>query len=341
MTDWRLRLLDLSGVVVADPADFVSLGASWDLDGPGALEVTLTESHMVWQPQAWWLAGRRRVVLLRDGVPVWQGHVLGLDESRSPQGTRYRARALGVAAALADRVVLGDLSRFDTVATTIAWDLIQHAQSQPDGNLGITLGTVSGTAPLLTRHYCDGDGIAQAIEELASRDPGGFDWEVDAGLRWNAWVGGRGADKTATVSFGPADVSVWEATDETHDLATYAHGIGSDPDGPCGPAVVTRAGALASTYVRRDAVVERDTSNLGELAAAADHELAIRARARRRLVVTVHEAADPKNLAALELGDRVTVQLTDGSQAMRLLRRELTLEPTVFATWQLTFEAAV
>lgn len=336
---YAIDLYDLTGALVLQDANFESAAARWDLDGPGSLEVSIHGAHI--SPEPLWLPGRRRVVLRDGSTPIWGGHLLGLSsEGSSGRAYRYSARALGYAGALDGRVVLGDFSRTSTAATTVAWDLIQHAQAQPNGNLGITLGTISGTAPAVTRHYCDGDVIGDAIDELASKEPGGFDWEIAADLKFNAWVGGRGTDKTGTVTLTDADVQEWRVEEEASDLATYAHAFGMADD-PCGPPVVTSSSSLASTHVRRDAVVEIESRTTTELQAAADNELTTRSRARRRLRVAVREQDDAKNLRSLALGDRITVVLDavhGGSQAMRLVRRSVTVESADLAWWELEFE---
>lgn len=340
MPSYTLVLYDLAGVLVADGAPFIRTTARWELDGPGSLEVDLRED----QVGSTWVPGQRRVVLRRDAAPIWGGWLLGLEATfDADRGAAYTARCLGHAAPLAHRVVLGDFSRTDTVATQIAWDLISHAQAQPNGNLGITLGTVVGTAPTLTRHYCDGDRIGEAIDELASREPGGFDWEVDAQRAWNAWVGGRGTNKQSTVSFGSGDVQEMRIVWDGAELPTYAHALGSDPDGPCGQPLVTRYSALAGSLLRMDAVVDADTASSGELTARADHELLLASRARLRVAVTLEERTDVRGLSSLELGDVVTAVLPaafGGSQAVRVIAKQVSLEPPDFGHWSVELEGA-
>jgi hypothetical protein len=336
---YSLRLFDLAGGVVASSAPFASASASWELDGPGSLEVSLRQGDV--EPGDVWLPDARRIELRRDGTPVWGGWLLGLDmTAQAGAGTTYTARALGYAALLESRVVLGDFSRVNVVATTIAWDLVQHAQSQPNGDLGISLGTVSGTAPALTRHYCDTDNILEAIDELASRSPGGFDWEVDAARKLNMWVGGRGTNRAGQVTFGRDDVREMKVAYDPSGLATYVHAVGRDPDGPCGPPIVTRQGALASSRPRRDAVIEAEDD---DLAARANHELAARGRSRLRIEVTLEESRDAKGLVGLELGDVVTCALPSvygGSVPVRLISRAASLESRRIHFWTLVFEVS-
>ncbi len=335
---YDLALHDLAGAPVAAPAPFASATARWELDGPGALEVTLRETQL--DP---WLPGQRRVELRRDGVPIWGGWLLGLDASfEADEGAAYTAHALGYAALLAHRFVLDDLVYSGVATTTIAWNLIQHVQAQPNGSLGITLGTITGTPPVVSRRYCAPQNLLEAIDELASRDPGGFDWEVDAGRCFNAWVGGRGVDRSATVTFAPSQARETKLTWDGEELATYAIAVPPDEGSPCAPPPVVRAGALASTYLRQDVVVDAEDPASTELAARADHELQVSGRARLRLEATYSETRAPQ-IDSLELGDVATAQLPPvfgGNVKVRLIARELSLEPRTTNFWTLELEAA-
>ena len=334
---YSLALFDLAGAPVADPAPFASATARWELDGPGSLEVTLREA----QASPAWLAGRRRVELRRDGVPVWGGWLLGLEASFDPdEGASWTARALGYAAPLERRFVLSDLVFEATPATTIAWQLVQHVQSQPDGDLGITLGTVVGTAPSLTRRYCAPVNLLEAIDELASREPGGFDWEVDARRRLNMWVGGRGTDRRASVSFGPGDLRETRVGEDRAELATYATAVPPD-EGPCSPPPLTRAGPIASGHLRQDVLVDAEDGAAAELEARADHEAKVASRSRLRLEGTYEEGRAPAGFASLELGDTVTARLPQvfgGDTAVRLISRGLSLESRAVHFWSVEFE---
>lgn len=333
---YSIRLYDLAGNLVASPAPFASATARWDLDGPGSLEVTLREAQA-----GGWVPGQRRVELLHGANLVWGGWLLGLEASwEAGRGVGYAARCLGHAAPLERRFVLADLVYQVTPSTTIAWNLIQHAQSQPNGNLGISLGTVSGSPPTLTRRYCAPRNILEAIEELASRDPGGFDWEIDAARRFNAWVGGRGTDRSATVSFSPSQARETRISWDGSELHTYATAVPPE-EGPCAPAPVTRASSLATTYVRQDVVVDAESSDASELAALADHELAISGRARLRLEVVYEETHAPQ-IHSLELGDQAMAQLPavfGGSVKVRLISRQVSLEDRGVHFWTLELEA--
>ncbi len=293
----ELRAIAASTPLVAS-APFVRATLERTVDGPGALEVTLRPDQL-----EGWVPGLREVRVLRDDTPIWGGYLTGLTrQTRRGSEEHVEARCVGYSDILRYRHVVGDFSRPATVATTVAWDLIAHTQAQPGGDLGLTLGTVVGTAIAVTRHLCDGDNVADAINELANA--AGFDWDIDAERRFVAWVGGRGQDLTASVSFGPEDVLEFEQQEEHADLPTHAIAIG-DADEPCGPPVLARSSQLAASHPRREIIVDVGRDAQDEMERAADAELAARTRARLRVRVLTEPRVDRRGLMGLDVGDRV------------------------------------
>jgi hypothetical protein len=288
---WTIDLYDLTGsTAIARSVGFVRATVRWQLDDPGSCEVDLRDDQLGgWPGTILWVPMQRRVVVRRDGERMWAGILLGLDQRIEGGVPRWTARCLGLRAWLERRVVHGvvhgDFSRTNTVATTIAWDLISHAQGQTDGDMGMSLGTITGTAPARTRHYCDGDNIAEAIRELADRDTGGFDWEIDARGRFNAWVGGRGSSVGTRVS--PMDCLAdggWEVQGDWWGVDTVVTALGP-ADAPCGPPLVKRSSTLVppSTYGRWESVVDGDSTSTSELQEIADEQLRASGRGRLRI----------------------------------------------------------
>jgi hypothetical protein len=337
---WTVDLQTRAGGAIAGAADLpvAALRAVWSLDGPGSVEVDLKE-----EDAAHWLAGQRRVIVRRDGTAEWAGWLLDLGEdTKRLEDTlvaSLRASGLGLASVLGERVVHGDFSRQVVVATTIAWDLINHAQGQTDGAYGFTLGTVTGTAPARTRHYCDGEVIADRINELAAKDPGGFDWEIDPAGAFNAWVGGRGVVSGRTL--GRDDAREWHVEAGGSDLITYCTALG-DSDEPCGAPLVIRSSTLATTHGRREAVVDLDTTDAGELTEAADEELRSRGASRLRVHALFDEAKLPWAWGDLWVGDHLTVELPahfGGNQTLRVIEVGISVEPPDFGFVDYEFEA--
>lgn len=343
---WTVDIATLDGgVTLVDATPIGSLRTIWSLDGPGSVEADLGEDSA-----ALWLPGQRRYRVFLSGVKWAEGWLSSLTESTQsytdlskPRGAPLRASGLGLAGRLPMRIVHGDFSRSAVVATTIAWDLIQHAQAQTNGDYGFTLGTVTGVANARTRHYCDGDNIADAINELAAKVPGGFDWEIDHNGDFNAWVGGRGTDMSGSITLERTDTMTWGVDYETSDLVTYATVLG-EADEPCGAPLVSKSSTLKTAYGRLESVIELDTNDSGELDEAAEEELRSRGAARCRVHATWPENEAPWTFGDVWLGDTISVVLPThfgGTQDMRMIETAVSVEPPEFAWHEYEFETAI
>lgn len=280
---WSLDLASLDGAtVVAANVPFLRATIRWSLDDAGSAEVDLRDDQVGADR---WLPMRRRLIVRREGTPVWAGIVLGLSRRLEDGVPRWTARALGLRAWLERRVVHGDQILGPAPATEIAWQLIEGAQAQADGRMGMSRGAIVGSAPIRTRTYCDASrSVADAIAELADRDVGGFDWEVDAFGRFNAWVGGRGADLALELWIQDhLAENGWHVEGDWGDVDTYASALPEASE--CAPLPVVRTSSLLSpaTYGRWESVVSGEGVDDAELAELADEHLRASARGRVRL----------------------------------------------------------
>jgi hypothetical protein len=331
---WTIDLQNLAGGVILAGAPWRTGRVSWALDGPGSLEVNLIEADATQ-----WIPGQRRVVLRKEGTAVWAGWLTRLRSEGPPANIRLTASALGLSSVLAGRVVHGDFSKTATVATTIAWNLIQHVQAQTNGDTAFTLGTITGTAPARTRHYCDGDNVREQIDELAAHETGGFDWEISPTGAFNAWVGGRGIATGITVARSAAQD--WSVEAEYADVPTYVTVLG-EADEPCGAPLEIRSSSLAATYVRREVVIDANSTNTAEMQTLGDGELRARTASRIRSEAGyVTDGELPFVWTAVGLGDRVTIvhpAWFGGSQTMRCTQVDVSIEAGDLKVYQYSFE---
>lgn len=344
---WQIDLYGATGTLtspVATNVSFKSASITWALDGSGSAQVELVEDDTATN----WLSGQRRVTFARGGARLFTGYLtqVSAQSQGRPHTTVYTMSLMGLGSMLDWRVVHGDFNQVATVGTTIAWNLINHANTQE--SMGFTQGITVGTADTFTRYYCDGDVIAESINELAQRDSGGFDWEINADGKFNAWVGGRGTDKSATYTIALNDTTTdaiqWREQAETSDVVTYVTAMGVDPDGPCGPPLTVENIAL-SGYPRREVVVSGEHNTQDELEDAALDELKARQKARYRLEATWHVDDLPWAFGptGVWLGDviNVTPNTPFGTtQKVRLIEVGLSLEKGATEWMTYTFEMA-
>jgi hypothetical protein len=314
---WKIDIYNVTGQnLVASDVPFVRATIRWRLDDPGSAEIDIRDEDLGdWPGATPWRPMRRRVLVRRNNNAKWAGVLLGLEQRIEGGVPRYTARCLGLRAWLERRVIHGDLSKANKLGPTIAWELIQHAQAQTQGEMGLTLGSVFGTGPLRTRHYCDGDVISEAISELANRASGGFDWEIGPDGAFNAWVGGRGSSVGTRVS--PMDCERdggWELSWDGAEADTYATALGP-ADEPCGPPLVTSSSSVLppAAYGRWESVVESESRSVDELTEVADEHLQAAGRSALRLRVT--RPGDFRDVYSepwpgFGLGDRPTVILS-------------------------------
>jgi hypothetical protein len=335
---WTIDLQDLSGGAIASAVRFKSAAVTWTLDGPHSFEAD------IFTPTSTdWLFGRRKIVVKDSGGTArFAGYLYRLSADGPPGAIAYKVAGLGLASVLSRRVVHGDFSKTATVATTIAWNLIQHVQAQTDNDHAFTLGTITGTAPARSRDYCDGENIADAINELADFETGGFDWDILPTGAFTAWVGGRGSASGLTLL--QADAMDWTVEAEVSDLSTYVTALGSS-DEPCGAPLSTQVSTNAppATWGRRETVIDIDSEDGAELTAKAAAELLGSGRARLRLTASYEDTRCPFTFGTVWLGDTVTINpgtIFGGSQTMRCIEITASLEPPALLWATYTFEAA-
>lgn len=324
--------IDLHSPIIG--ATFAGLRASWTADGPGAMEVDLrpTDINDSWTP------GAHQIVLNWGGGPVFAGTLERLEQSGPPEDVRFTASALGLAARLDYRIVRHEFEIRDHVDVMVS-ELLTEAQTQFNGDMGFTMGTVSGTTANRLRNYCFGVNIGDAIRELAQVG-NGFDWEVDANAALNIWQNTRGVHTGKTVQ--DSDTNSWAVTADTGDTLTNVSSIGSQEQ-PFGPIHrLSYSPGLSNVYGRREVAIDVDSTDEMELFDSGDAELSTRAGARMQVQTMWIDDRGPWQFGEVWLQDIVSVVLPTyfgGTQDMRCTEISLSLEPGTHYFVEHTFEA--
>jgi hypothetical protein len=182
-------------------------------DSAAALRELTTDVYVAWDV---WPYARCRVGATTDT----------LDENDH----RIDVGALDYLALLDRRYVsLGGGTRTDDL-TGLAWWLIDRTQAQytwPGGDFGIRRGLTATTASV-TVTWEDGKKIGEAISDLHDLHPG-FDYEIDAALRFNVWAG-RGTQRDFALEYGGNVARVTRAVDPERycNLIRYSGADGVD-----------------------------------------------------------------------------------------------------------------
>lgn len=331
------------GVNLGTSVPFKSARLAWTGEGPGAMEVDILEAQMsdLWQP------GTHRAIAKLDGVPKLACYLESLSRDSSPtEGLVYRAAGLGLASILDRRYIRRPqaFAAVDTPAGEIAWQLIDAVQDQVQGDMGFTLGTITGTTVNRTEGYCSGSNVGDEIRALANIRRG-FDWEIDAGGAFNVWNSSRGTDLSGTYLVQPTVVNGWTVEADTSDLVTNVVGVG-DEARPWGPVEVGVVAGIASIYGRRELHIDVDSSDEQELEDAAAAQVEVQAGARVRVGTTWIEGLGPWSFGDVWLQDAVSAALEPwfgGTQDVRCVDITVTIDPNPAEVWfvEHTFDALV
>jgi hypothetical protein len=322
-----------SGNGLRDEVPFSTVRFSRILNRPGGFAATIPLRH----PKATRAnldPGRTAVHVERDGVIVWSGVLwtarasvegAALDVGGEGWWSYFRRRRLRATKAYAAQ---------DQLA--IARDLVNWAQAQQGGNVGVVVGSeTSGVVRDRTYWHYERKPIGEAVEQLAAVEDG-FDFAVDVAYEAGVIV------KRLRLHYprrGRITPLVW-------DLGANLEGLSQEVDAARAANVVDALGAgegdsmliataadtsqLASYPLLEDTVSLKDVSGPATLQAHAALELANRARPATTLPTLLARQANPDTALGTFLeGDSVRVKASDGWVAVDARMRVQSYEVSV------------
>lgn len=319
------------------------------LNAAGTIEFTLPLDGPGVTPENFY-PGRELHLFRDDGTGeriVWAGHLWASDV----QKIWVRFLGMGFYEDLRHREIGTDFYKFNTEQRSIAWQMIDYTQTQPNGNLGITRETSAGSATQRTVAYCaeERQNIAEAIEDLASADDG-FDFEVGPDKIWRTWVPKRGSDLSATVELS-TNVGIVEMayTSDGTQIENEVAGIGKK--GNCEPIhyVVasdstsqTKYGLMQGTISRSDLKWDDDM-----ISAQARQRLALQSQPRKQPTVRLFNGLggpNPLN-ADFDLGDVISVDASWGfatfNDNFRVMSYDVSFDRVGYEFIDVTLDAVV
>jgi len=342
MADYRFLLGDInpaSGNGLREEIRFSTIKYSHVLNRPGGFEATLrlddpkatranldpgrTAIHVErgglidWSGICWLGAADTDKRTLRVAGQGWWSYFRGPDNRRG----RYLRHTKTYAA----------VDQFE-----IAQDLINYAQAQPGGDIGVTVGTeTSGVTRDQTWYHYERKNIGLTVEQLAER-ANGFDFGIDVAYD-------SGGTIVKTLRFwnrrGRVTPLRWwlgtnlEGLSQTVDASTSANLVDALGAGEGEDILIQTASdpsQLAAYPLREDVVTHKDVSQPGTLQAKASMALAA---GRRPLStagpVLARQAHPDTELGGWALGDTINVRGADGwidvDQALRIVAYEVSI----------------
>lgn len=227
MARWSFVVADTSGSHLSDLIHAHSRSLTWSLSGPatcswstsgddpGALATVETATDL--------MAYRDDALMFRGRVGSSQDELDGTKHTITWSAADYQG--------LLDRRLIWEYATTSWTATdqaTIAWGLIDGAQTRPNGAMGITNASAP-TGVLRDRTYDYGKPVGEALQQLAEVIDG-FDWDISPELAFRLWYPTRGTQRDWAAVYGDTVGKVTRSFD-TSTFANYIYGTGGEVDG--------------------------------------------------------------------------------------------------------------
>lgn len=330
MADYRVLVGDLLTNVLREEIPFSSFSYSHALNRPGQFSGSIGLRH----PKATRtnLAPAKTCVYVeRDSVLIWGGILWTADPSQD--SVQLSVGGEGDLSYFAHRLIRETKSYAQQDQLFIARDLVNYAQAQPSGNIGITVGTeTSGALRDRTYYGYERKNLLEALQQLAAVE-NGFDIAVDV-----AYSGGN-IVKTLDLSYP----SRGRRTELVFDAASNVRFLRAPIDGTRMARVVDVIGAgegdsmLISTaqdadfegYPRLEAV--RSVKDVNIEATLNAHALAGLALLRNPVEIPEVQIIDNETapVGSFITGDEVRVRGSDGYISIDSLYRIMELSVAV------------
>lgn len=148
------------------------------------------------------------------------------------------------------RHFMADQNYDDVGQADLIWQVIQHTQAQPGGDLGITAGTLDNNGQLRDRTWVAGENIGKELADLSGVENGPW-WEIDGGLVLNVGTYDGFPTRDAPIELGSTARTLTRASS----AATFGNAVWVDGDsGATTPVQVDAADILTDPRGRWERV---------------------------------------------------------------------------------------
>jgi hypothetical protein len=236
MTDWHWLVASTAGIPLGEITNATqrqvsfllrdACYASWNMDAmdPQAAMITELQNDL--------LLYRGNKLMFRGRIGSTQD-TLGTPNAGGgggePDAHTVQFSAIDYRSMLGFRVIQDPgLSYTNVDQGLIAWDIINRSMNLPGGNWGITQGRWVSSVQRTTAQSA-GTLVQGVIDDLSNLDQG-FEWEIDANLKFNIWPvptlslytsNGRGANNGIVLTYGDNVMAALRSVDATY----YANDI--------------------------------------------------------------------------------------------------------------------
>lgn len=270
--------------------------------------------------------GRTFVVVERNGVPVWDGHVTARTYQASSKNYQVFARSL---TGYPYRVKINTdyypngLSVSGQEQTSLFLSLWSTLQSRPDSDIRVVLPSPLSTGVLRSldvQEYED-KYFGDVMDEVANGNDG-FDWRIVTSKVAGEYVRNMQigyptigtADNNALVFEYPGPVMQYWRTDSVGNAGTHIHGLGSGQGEDMLRSKVVHQNLLDAGYLRWDYDVQfKEVTNQGNLDGLTNDAAQRIARPpNRRYTIELHGSSQPE-FGTYLVGDSCTLRFEDAA----------------------------
>lgn len=304
---------------------------TWQLDAPATAAFTLNGTH----PQALLITETETdlIVFSADaaGPPLarFRGRFGSSSDSISPASFITQFNAVDYRGFLDRRILWPGSTETFTAEdqADIAWQLIADSQAQTGGELGITRGDFPETGVLRTINFAEGAVLSQLIGPQLADLSNGFDWEIDAQLRFNVFYPQRGSSGGQVLDYGGRVNGVTRTLD-TSSFANAVRYSGADADASGAPLpAALEVGAIGPAGRWEKQTGDTSILDAPTLAAAAEAELARDIEVDASYELTLTPGWWTPDI--LWLGDTVQVVIKKGRLDVSALQRVSQIAVTI------------
>lgn len=292
------------------------------LDRPSQLSFKVNGEH----PSAEWLTELTNdVVVWRDGVKLARFVILSARDELDGERHWVNVGCGDYRARLEHRIVLTQQTFTAEDDVDIAWDLIDTAQGQTNGGMGITRG-VYPAGVSLTGGVAPGVKVREAIDILSDIDDG-FDWDIDADLRFNIYRS-RGESRQRVLDYG----GLVREAQRDFSVTRYANVVRTSGDDTTSPVIVGTGDASVGRW--ESVAGYPQVSDQLLLAGLAIDEQSRAADEAYAFSVTLRDAEGVQRwggLGDIGLGDTIRIVMKSGRLDVNEVKRVLEIHVNVGA----------
>lgn len=235
-----------------------------------------------------------------------------------------------------------------TDPAVIAWQMIQHAQGNTGGNLGIVQGSIQSTGQDPFSYTCAvGDYVGDKITELAQMGAVGWEWQItpygDADLRFDVFIPDQGEDNGRVLAWGDTRITGIHREVNPDEYANAVLLTGDSGTQGLTPVLAEASDLAARPEGRWDKVTGTELKTQGSIAAAAAGQLARAELIQPSYTITLAPGSwgGPSDMW---LGDMITLwcqagRLDVAGEKLRIVEMAFTIDASNQETLTLTLGA--